>query len=103
MAIVGNKSDLASTERQVNFKYAEELAQKENTVAMETSAKEASNVDLLFMSLATHLKRNVKSADRFEERAEQDKDQTKDAGLINGLSLSRHVIYSRGPISCCRV
>lgn len=100
IAIVGNKSDLANTSRKVDFKYAEELAQKENTVALETSAKEANNVDLLFMSLATHLKRNVKSEDRFEGRAEQD---TSKDGLINGISLSRHNIYPRGPISCCRV
>ncbi|XP_031549304.1 ras-related protein Rab-30-like [Actinia tenebrosa] len=100
MAIVGNKSDLANTSRKVNFKCAEELAQKENTVALETSAKEANNVDLLFMSLATHLKRNVKSEDRFEGRTERD---TSKDGLINGISLSRHNIYPRGPISCCRV
>ncbi|EDO44463.1 predicted protein, partial [Nematostella vectensis] len=51
IAIVGNKSDL-STNRKVDFHHAEALAEKENTVALETSAKEADNVELLFMSLA---------------------------------------------------
>ena len=62
MYIVGNKCDLHQ-QRQIDLRNAEEIAKKEKCVATETSAKEADNVDNLFMSLAAQLKRRLKSED----------------------------------------
>ena len=95
--IVGNKCDRVH-QRQVDFRSAEMVAEKEHCVAMETSAKEADNVDNLFMSLATQLKRRVKGVEATE---------TKDTaaavdGNASGITLGGHAICARGPLSCCR-
>jgi len=96
MYIVGNKNDL-SHQREVDFRSAQALAKNEDCTAMETSAKEADNVDNLFMSMATQLKRNIKSMEATE---------TKDIaaeGKATGITLGGHNICARGPLSCCRV
>ena len=96
--IVGNKCDLAH-HRQVDFREAELIAEKEQCVAMETSAKEADNVDHLFMSLATQLKRRVKGM----EQIENTDNVAADDGNPKGITLGGHSICARGPLSCCRV
>lgn len=96
--IVGNKCDLTK-QRQVDFKSAEMVAEKEHCVAMETSAKEADNVDNLFMGLATQLKRRVKDV---EATGNKDSVPAVD-GSPTGITLGGHNICSRGPLSCCRV
>ena len=66
---------------------------------METSAKEADNVDNLFMSLATQLKRRVKGVEQIENTdnlAAVDGNRT-------GITLGGHSICARGPMSCYRV
>lgn len=98
MYIVGNKSDL-SHQREVDFKTAQMIAEKEHCSAIETSAKEADNVENLFMDLATQLKRSIKSVEAAE---------TKDvAPAVDGnptsITLGGHTICARGPLSCCRV
>lgn len=96
MFIVGNKNDL-SHQREVDFRSAQMIAKNEDGTAMETSAKEADNVENLFMSMATKLKRNIKS----KETAET-KDIAAD-GNPTGITLGGHNICARGPLSCCRV
>lgn len=96
MYIVGNKNDL-SHQREVDFRSAQMIAQNEGCAAMETSAKEADNVENLFMSMATQLKRNIKSAE-----AAETKDIAAD-GNPAGITLGGHNICARGPLSCCRV
>jgi len=96
MFIVGNKNDL-SDQREVDFRSAQMIAENEDGTAMETSAKEADNVENLFMSMATKLKRNIKS----KETAET-KDIAAD-GNPTGITLGGHNICARGPLSCCRV
>jgi len=96
MFIVGNKNDL-SHQREVDFRSAQMIAENEDGTAMETSAKEADNVENLFMSMATKLKRNIKS----KETAET-KDIAAD-GNPTGITLGGHNICARGPLSCCRV
>ena len=73
------------------------IAQNEGCAAMETSAKEADNVENLFMSMATQLKRNIKSAE-----AAETKDIAAD-GNPAGITLGGHNICARGPLSCCRI
>ncbi|XP_029206069.2 ras-related protein Rab-30-like [Acropora millepora] len=97
MYLVGNKCDLHQ-QRQIDLRNAEEIAKKEKCVAMETSAKEADNVDNLFMSLATQLKRRLKSEDTQNRVPQPAVD-----GQAAGVTLSGHNICSRGPMSCCRV
>lgn len=96
MYIVGNKNDL-SHQREVDFRSAEKIAENEDCTAMETSAKEADNVENLFMSMATQLKRNIKSAE-----ATETKDTASD-GNPSSVTLGGHNICARGPLSCCRV
>lgn len=98
MYIVGNKSDL-SHERQVDFTSAQMVAENEQGTAMETSAKDSDNVENLFMSLATQLKRNIKSA----EAAETKDIASATNGNPTGVTLAGHSICARGPLSCCRV
>lgn len=95
--IVGNKCDLIH-QRQIDLRNAEVIAKREQCVAMETSAKEADNVENLFMSLATQLKRKVKGA----ETETRDSEFAAD-GNPAGITISGHNICSRGPLSCCRV
>ena len=97
MYIVGNKCDLHQ-QRQIDLRNAEEIAKKEKCVAMETSAKEADNVDNLFMSLAAQLKRRLKGEDTQNTGLEPAV-----GGHAAGVTLSGHNICSRGPMSCCRV
>lgn len=96
MFIVGNKNDL-SDQREVDFRSAQMIAENEDGTAMETSAKEADNVENLFMSMATKLKRNIKS-----KEAAETKDIAAD-GNPTGITLGGHNICARGPLSCCRV
>lgn len=98
MYMVGNKRDL-SQEREVDFGSARMIAEQENCIAMETSAKEADNVENLFMSLATQLKRNVKNVEGNETKD----NPTADENGTTGVNLGGHSICARGPLSCCRV
>ena len=95
MYIVGNKNDL-SHQREVDFRSAEMIAKNEDCIAMETSAKEADNVENLFMSMATELKRNIKSAEATETK------DLANEGNPTGITLGGHNICARGPLSCCR-
>lgn len=95
MYIVGNKNDLLH-QREVDFRSAQMIAKNEDCTAMETSAKEADNVENLFMGMATQLKRNIKSVEA------ETKDITAD-GNPTGITLGGHNICARGPLSCCRV
>jgi len=55
----GNKLDLTSS-RQVSRERAEEFANVHNLCYVETSAKEADNVEQLFLELASELTRNAR-------------------------------------------
>lgn len=96
MYIVGNKNDLLH-KREVDFRSAEKIAENEDCTAMETSAKEADNVENLFMSMATQLKRNIKSAEATETKG------IATDGNPSSITLGGHNICARGPLSCCRV
>lgn len=53
--LVGNKSDLAS-ERQVEYAVAKEFADSLNIPFLETSAKDSTNVEQAFMTMAKQIK-----------------------------------------------
>ena len=93
---MGNKCDLHQ-QKQIHLRIAEEIAKKEKYAAMETSAEEADNVDNLFMSLATQLKRRLKSEDTENRGPEPAVD-----GHAAGVTLSGRNICSRVLMqSCC--
>jgi Ras-related protein Rab-1A len=56
--LVGNKSDLTA-KRQVSYEQAKEFADSMNMEFIETSAKQASNVDLAFTKIATQIKNRM--------------------------------------------
>jgi len=55
--LVGNKSDLEN-ERKVTFKEAQDLAEVSNILFFETSAKNATNVEELFLKMANTITEN---------------------------------------------
>mmetsp|Transcript_2021 Transcript_2021/g.5478 ORF Transcript_2021/g.5478 Transcript_2021/m.5478 type:complete len:188 (+) Transcript_2021:185-748(+) len=59
--LVGNKSDLTS-KRQVESETAKEFAQSVNIPFLETSAKNATNVEDAFMTMAGEIKKRMASA-----------------------------------------
>jgi len=59
--LVGNKSDLTS-KRQVETETAKEFAQSVNIPFLETSAKNATNVEDAFMTMAGEIKKRMASA-----------------------------------------
>ena len=99
MYIVGNKCDLVH-QRQIEFRSAETVAEKEHCVAMETSAKEADNVENLFMGLATQLKRRIKGIEGTETT---DSSAAGESSSTGSVTLRGHTVCARGPLSCCRV
>ena len=58
--LVGNKSDL-SAKRQVSYEQAKEFADSMNMEFIETSAKQSSNVDRAFTTIATQIKARMAS------------------------------------------
>jgi len=59
--LVGNKSDL-TTKRQVDHDAAKEFADQVSIPFLETSAKNATNVEDAFMQMAAHIKKRMASA-----------------------------------------
>jgi GTPase SAR1 family protein len=64
IVLVGNKSDLDESKRQVTYEEADRFA-KENGIALflETSAKSASNVEKVFVKAAEHVYEKIKSGE----------------------------------------
>jgi small GTP-binding protein len=63
IALAGNKVDLAS-KRAVDFEEAQEYAQDNGLLFMETSAKTAMNVNEIFLAIAKHLPKSDPSQPR---------------------------------------
>jgi len=59
LLLVGNKNDLTE-QRQVTRQQGQELGKKFGAPFIETSAKDASNVDVMFLNLAKKLAKNKK-------------------------------------------
>lgn len=64
IALAGNKADLASTRRKVDLKEAQEYAQENGLLHLETSAKDAQNVKTLFVEIAKRLPKAVVPVER---------------------------------------
>ena len=66
--LVGNKSDL-TTKRQVETEAAKEFADSANIPFLETSAKNATNVEDAFMTMAGEIKKRMASQPSMAEGA----------------------------------
>ena len=64
--LVGNKSDLTS-KRQVETESAKEFAESVNIPFLETSAKNATNVEDAFMTMAGEIKKRMATAPAMEQ------------------------------------
>lgn len=60
--LIGNKSDLEN-KRQISYKEGELFAQEHGMLFMETSAKNASNVDAAFTEVATMIYKKIESGE----------------------------------------
>jgi len=69
--LVGNKSDLTA-KRQVSYEQAKEFADSMNMEFIETSAKQSSNVDRAFTTIATQIKQRMASQPVGNDRAMAD-------------------------------
>ena len=79
--LVGNKSDL-ETKRAVQFETAKEFAESLGIEFLETSAKNATNVEKAFHTMASHIKTRMKAAASVIKDAPQPKPEVKDAPLL---------------------
>ena len=95
--LVGNKNDLCS--REVPSASGKALAEFEEMIFVEASAKEAENVNLTFETLAQELKQRtqcklgkVKSGDR----------ASRDLQTASTVTLTEHV-HVAGTVTCCKL
>lgn len=87
--LIGNKRDLENL-REVNTSEAKHFAQQNNMIdIIETSAKENTNVDKVFVEIATELKRRI--------AGESGLDNAK----TNGISLNTKNVGGSGSSMCC--
>jgi small GTP-binding protein len=59
LVLIGNKLDLATTERRVSLEDALDLAKRLNATHFETSAKDGTNVEAIFMEIARRCYENA--------------------------------------------
>jgi GTPase SAR1 family protein len=64
--LVGNKTDLKGASRKVNTRSAANLAEFEELLYLETSAKWDDNVEILVTELAEQLRENARNKSRME-------------------------------------
>jgi len=88
--LVGNKSDLES-KRQVDFDEAKAFADERGIPFLETSAKNATNVEKAFLTMAAEIKNRMAAAPPTEEAA------TKSAVSIKG----GQAVKPQGGGGCC--
>lgn len=69
VCLVGNKSDLASTQRQVDTEEAKRYAQESNLMFFEASAKSGENVEAIFNAIAGKLPLDTSSTNAQRPRA----------------------------------
>lgn len=62
IALAGNKSDLAGTKRMVEYEEAGAYAEENGLLFLETSAKNANNVNEIFLAIARKLPRDAEGA-----------------------------------------
>ncbi|WP_371806868.1 Rab family GTPase [Candidatus Lokiarchaeum ossiferum] len=60
LIVIGNKIDIAEEERRVNREEAEDLTSRLNATHIETSAKDGTNVEEMFMEIARQCYENAK-------------------------------------------
>lgn len=96
--LVGNKTDLKGASRKVNTRSAANLAEFEDLLYLETSAKWDDNVEILITELAEQLRENAKSKSKVDSN---DNCQNSGAtGLLKmGLHRIRESLNNRDPAS----
>lgn len=87
IALAGNKQDLA-TKRMVEFEEAQNYADENTLLFMETSAKTAMNVNDIFLAIANKLPRNEQ--------------QTGPSGSGQGRRLTEGDAGTKAPGNCCK-
>ena len=99
--LVGNKTDLKGNVRMVNTRSAANLAEFEDLLYLETSAKWDDNVEMLFTELAEQLRENAKNKGRYLNSSCCF--GSKGEFVTSNLITLGSQLPLRGPTSCCRV
>lgn len=101
--LVGNKTDLKGAIRKVSTRSAANLAEFEDLLYLETSAKWDDNVEMLFTELAEQLRENAKNR---RSHAETNNNYYRSVGrspiASDLVKLGKHIPL-HGPTTCCRI
>ena len=101
--LVGNKSDLKGARRRVNSRSAANLAEFEDLLYLETSAKWDDNIETLFTELAEQLRENAKT------KTLNRMNETNNFLVRKSVSIASYIKRLGGKIpfqkvtNCCRV
>lgn len=101
--LVGNKNDMGGTaDRQVPCSSGRALAEFEEMIFFEASAKEADNVNLTFERLAEELRERTQSKLGNKRRGGKDDASCDFQTSRSTVNLTKHVRLS-GTVTCCKL
>ena len=102
--LVGNKTDLKGAKRKVNSRSAANLAEFEDLLYIETSAKWDDNVEMLFTELAEQLRENAKrSRNLNRQNSSPTKKRFSVVSYLKRLGEKIPAIQLQSPSVLCRI
>lgn len=103
--LVGNKTDLKGAKRMVNSRSAANLAEFEDLLYIETSAKWDDNIETLFTELAEQLRENAKSKslNRFNNSNNNDSVTKKSFSIVSYIKRIGEKLPIQNPSTFCRI
>lgn len=102
--LVGNKTDLKGAIRKVSTRSAANLAEFEDLLYLETSAKWDDNVEMLFTELSEQLRENAKNRRNYTGMNNNYYRSVGKSQIASDLiKLGKHIPLVHGPTTCCRI
>lgn len=101
--LVGNKTDLKGAKRMVNSRSAANLAEFEDLLYIETSAKWDDNIETLFTELAEQLRENAKSKSLNRLNSPSCVVTKKSYSIVSYIKRLGEKLPIQSPASLCRI